>query len=831
MWIAAGGQHSVLLRSDGHAVACGLNKDRQCAVPEEDTVTYSHVAAGGKHTLLLQQDGCAFAVGSNDAGQCDIPALMSGETYVEVAAGFKHSVLLKNDGSAVACGSNGYGTCTIPALPRQCRYTQVAAGGRHSVLLRSDGQAVGCGDNSAGECDFPPLQAALSYIQVAAGKSHTLLLRSDGVAVACGSDEDGQCQVPRLPPGVTYTQISAGSNHSAFLRSDGTAIACGSNVSSQCTIPDAEAGARYVQVAAGGSHTLLLTSTGKVVACGIESRVCCHIPRLPGDLSYGLQGGGAAASTKKKKASESEPPPRAKLPTAARGSTAASLSEEDSRAAFMEKPLRVRQKVAKACAERTRETGRAWKDMSWAERLAAYNELEESILLKLEDEEEETTSSLSPKAQLGLSPTDCAAPDDDTPSTATGYTPKTLPERGSVTTRKGSTTSRRIHFDTSVPATEDRDSGYAAAKAGQADDPISYRSTRSMLSRLRSLKEDPTPEKEKAAAEVQPSLSKTKSAPVRASGRGSTMMERMSQVDMVEYSIEHGDLELMANGEAKALKDLYAFRDLLCSASSFGTDVEVHRFLAKGTAGWVFLTEHKKKKEANAMKLIRLSQARSGVKEWFISKRMREANVDKVVLTYDEVYVIDRDADDTSEVIKKELRNAGPVRYYMALFQDLMPWGTIEDKALHGQLSLEVMFKALLDVADTLMAMHAANVQHRDVKPENIMLQYDKASQFVCGKLCDLGSATVGQEEIGEKDDFRRWGVTLFSAATGEPWTKNRLMHEKHDALVERLGVAVQGCGIASLEKLPSLLKEILDGTVTFAAARKQLGDLAGGVM
>ena len=77
---------------------------------------YVQVAAGYDHTFLLKSDGTAVACGRNLEDQCNIPALADGATYVQVAAGFDHTVLLKSDGTAVACGSNGSGQCNIPAL-------------------------------------------------------------------------------------------------------------------------------------------------------------------------------------------------------------------------------------------------------------------------------------------------------------------------------------------------------------------------------------------------------------------------------------------------------------------------------------------------------------------------------------------------------------------------------------------------------------------------------------------------------------------------------------------------------------------------------------------
>ena len=76
-------------------------------------------------TLLLRSDGTAVACGDNSSGEFEIPALDEGISYIQVSAGTYHSVLLRSDGHAVACGSNTEGQCNIPPLDKGLRYTQV----------------------------------------------------------------------------------------------------------------------------------------------------------------------------------------------------------------------------------------------------------------------------------------------------------------------------------------------------------------------------------------------------------------------------------------------------------------------------------------------------------------------------------------------------------------------------------------------------------------------------------------------------------------------------------------------------------------------------------
>ena len=64
------------------------------------------MAAGGEHSGLLTSGGHAMACGYNADEQCGLPAAPSGEEFVAVAAGAWHSVLLTSGGHATTCGRN-----------------------------------------------------------------------------------------------------------------------------------------------------------------------------------------------------------------------------------------------------------------------------------------------------------------------------------------------------------------------------------------------------------------------------------------------------------------------------------------------------------------------------------------------------------------------------------------------------------------------------------------------------------------------------------------------------------------------------------------------------
>jgi len=84
--------------------------------------TVPMVAAGGYHTVGLKSDGTVFAVGHNDYGQCDVDSWTG---VSQVTAGGRHTVGLKSDGTVFAVGYNLYGQCDVASWTG---ISQVSAG-------------------------------------------------------------------------------------------------------------------------------------------------------------------------------------------------------------------------------------------------------------------------------------------------------------------------------------------------------------------------------------------------------------------------------------------------------------------------------------------------------------------------------------------------------------------------------------------------------------------------------------------------------------------------------------------------------------------------------
>src|SRR5204862_317743 len=89
--------------------------------------SYTAIAAGGVHSLALKSDGTLVAWGYNYFGQLNVPS----GAYTAIATGVYHSLALKSDGTPVGWGANGFGQIDVPSGA----YTAIAAGYYHNLAL------------------------------------------------------------------------------------------------------------------------------------------------------------------------------------------------------------------------------------------------------------------------------------------------------------------------------------------------------------------------------------------------------------------------------------------------------------------------------------------------------------------------------------------------------------------------------------------------------------------------------------------------------------------------------------------------------------------------
>jgi alpha-tubulin suppressor-like RCC1 family protein len=260
--VAAGGYHSLALCSDGTVAAWGGNSDGQLgdntltrrtvpvAVNTASGVsalygkTVVAVAAGGNHSLALCSDGLVAAWGLNLSGQLGdntttsrlVPVSVNtaagesalfGKVVAAIAAGAYHSLALCDDGMVAAWGDNLNGQLGIKGISYRCTaptavntnsgvsalYGQavvaIAAGGAHSLALCASGALAAwgynfggqVGDNTTMDRDVPVVVNTASdvsalygkaVVAIAAASFHSLACCSDGTVATWGYNSNGQ---------------------------------------------------------------------------------------------------------------------------------------------------------------------------------------------------------------------------------------------------------------------------------------------------------------------------------------------------------------------------------------------------------------------------------------------------------------------------------------------------------------------------------------------------------------------------------------------------------------------------------------------------------------
>ena len=333
--------HNLVLCADGKVVAWGENGSGQLgnggttnsSVPvgvDQTGVlagrTVVSIAAGGNHSLALCSDGRVASWGDNAAGQLgcgnqmqnnrpvlvDNTGVLAGKTVVAIAAGSVHSLALCADGTLASWGVGGrLGNNSSATSPKPVAVDQsgvlfgkavvaIATGSFHSLALCADGTLAAWGYNSSGQLGNNSTTNAIAPVLVnrsnvlsgktvtaiTGGQTHSLVACADGSLAAWGQNSYGQLgsgiaassNVPvrvmesSALVGKTVTAISGGGFHSLALAGDGTLAAWGANSYGQAghnatvvgpvrvDVSTLISGERFVAASGSNYHSLALTS-------------------------------------------------------------------------------------------------------------------------------------------------------------------------------------------------------------------------------------------------------------------------------------------------------------------------------------------------------------------------------------------------------------------------------------------------------------------------------------------------------------------------------------------------------------------------------------------
>lgn len=279
------------------------------------------ISVGGEHMLLLKSDGTVWAWGRNQYAQAGtgkstsgVPTKLEGLSgVVDIAANGSNSLALKADGTVWAWGSRSWGI-TGPDGSNASTPTQVTGLAQQVFLASAHGGTgfsidtagkvwawgrdsyaeLGSGKTNSGNYPEPRLVPSLSnVVKVVTADNHALALKADGSMVAWGEDAKDTALAGLaygyIPPtavnkvasaadveispvnsiGVSYALNADGSVQGWGDSSSGLLV-CGQTTST--TQPYTITGLpKIAQIAGGSGFTLFLSASGQALACGQNS--------------------------------------------------------------------------------------------------------------------------------------------------------------------------------------------------------------------------------------------------------------------------------------------------------------------------------------------------------------------------------------------------------------------------------------------------------------------------------------------------------------------------------------------------------------------------------
>lgn len=284
-----------------------VSEPREVKIPSETKeCSVISVAAGGNHTVILCSDGHAYASGDNSDGRCSLAnhATMSkemarvgfpDETDISkeriefCSATWEATTFVLKDSKVYSCGTGNKGELGLGETITQARTPQlirdfppagikiqdIASCMSHTIVILSDGTAFGWGNGRKGQLGLPRCNKWTPHIiddvpfkahSAACARDFTIIFSgpSDGCYAFFGMDKYSMQN--SLPAKLPYwIKICASWSAIYVLLQDGQVVSFGRNDHNQLTPRQSRA---FSDIAAGSEHVLGKTVDGKVLARG-----------------------------------------------------------------------------------------------------------------------------------------------------------------------------------------------------------------------------------------------------------------------------------------------------------------------------------------------------------------------------------------------------------------------------------------------------------------------------------------------------------------------------------------------------------------------------------
>lgn len=266
--VATGTQHTLVIKNDGTLYSCGYNNAGQLGrttptFPSRTVLQqvgtdndWQAVAAGGLHSLAIKTDGSLWACGSNGYGELGngtntnrsvFTRIGTDNNWLAIDAGDAVSIGLKNDGTLWTWGINeskqlGDGTNINRNVPVQigaADWQAASCGAGHFIAVKTDGTLWGWGRNDSGQSGviiiyngFPvQIGTGTNWQKVTCGGYHSLAIKQDGSLWGWGYNTSSQLgdgtttnrsEPTHIGTADNWKTIDGGAWHSIGLKNDGS---------------------------------------------------------------------------------------------------------------------------------------------------------------------------------------------------------------------------------------------------------------------------------------------------------------------------------------------------------------------------------------------------------------------------------------------------------------------------------------------------------------------------------------------------------------------------------------------------------------------------------